>query len=76
MADLMKHITDKTNGLSYTLHGDYYYPDLTVPEEPKPIGKYGLLRNAISMTGIMLRFFKKRKAKTELICLLMGSMLR
>lgn len=38
MADLMEHITDKTNGLSYTLHGDYYYPDLTVPEEPKPIG--------------------------------------
>ena len=46
MADLMKHIIDKTNGLSYTLHGDYYYPDLTVPEEPKPIGKYGLMRKA------------------------------
>ena len=26
-----KHIMDQENGISYTLHGDYYYPDLTAP---------------------------------------------
>ena len=25
---LPQHITDEHNGLSYTLHGDYYFPDL------------------------------------------------
>lgn len=26
-----KHIHDERNGLDYTLHGDYYLPDLEVP---------------------------------------------
>ncbi len=26
---LPQHITDEHNGLSYTLHGDYYFPDLS-----------------------------------------------
>ncbi|WP_353853064.1 TnpV protein [Dehalobacter restrictus] len=30
--------------LTYTLHGDYLIPDLTLPEEATPIGKYGMLR--------------------------------
>ena len=25
---MKKHIYDESNGLSYTLHGDYYLPDL------------------------------------------------
>lgn len=29
---LPQHITDEHNGLSYTLHGDYYFPDLELPE--------------------------------------------
>ena len=29
--------------LTYTMHGDYLIPDLTVPESPK-LGKYGMLR--------------------------------
>ncbi len=30
-----------TNGLTYTLVGDYYIPDLVLPEESKSIGKWG-----------------------------------
>lgn len=39
-----KHIYDEKNGLSYTLHGDYYLPDLVLNEEEPTYGKYGLLR--------------------------------
>ena len=34
----------KSNGLSYTLHGDYYLPDLAVNEGEPTYGKYGMLR--------------------------------
>ncbi|MCQ4022928.1 MULTISPECIES: TnpV protein [unclassified Ruminococcus] len=37
-----KHITDKKTGISYTLQGDYYLPDLALPpEEEQPIGIWG-----------------------------------
>ena len=39
-----KHIYDEKNGLSYTLHGDYYLPDLILNEEEATYGKYGMLR--------------------------------
>ena len=39
-----KHIYDEKNGLSYTLHGDYYLPDLALNEEEPTYGKYGMLR--------------------------------
>ena len=29
------------NGIYYTLHGDYYFPDLVGPGENRPIGKWG-----------------------------------
>ena len=29
------------NGISYTLVGDYYIPDLKLPEESRPIGLWG-----------------------------------
>ena len=29
------------NGIHYTLHGDYYFPDLAEPEQDRPIGKRG-----------------------------------
>lgn len=41
---MKKHIYDESNGLSYTLHGDYYLPDLAVNEEEPIYGKYGMLR--------------------------------
>lgn len=37
-----KHITNEKTGISYTLHGDYYLPDLTLPpEEKQPISVWG-----------------------------------
>ena len=41
MSGLKKHIYEEKNGLHYTLNGDYYLPDLKLPEEHRPIGKYG-----------------------------------
>ena len=38
------HIYDEKNGLSYTLHGDYYLPNLVLNEEKTIYGKYGMLR--------------------------------
>lgn len=39
-----KRIHDKTNGLNYTLQGDYYFPELIIKEEKATYGKYGILR--------------------------------
>ena len=39
-----KDIYDEKNGLSYTLCGDYYLPDLVLNEEELTYGKYGMLR--------------------------------
>ena len=41
---MKKQIYDKKNGLSYTLHGDYYLPDLEINEEEPTYGKYGIMR--------------------------------
>ena len=43
MDKLKKNIYDESNGLYYTLVGDYYIPDLKLPEENRPIGYYGRL---------------------------------
>ena len=42
---MKKQIYDEKNGLSYTLHGDYYLPDLVINEEETTYGKYGIMRN-------------------------------
>ncbi len=35
------------NGIHYALHGDYYFPDLELPEAPhQTIGCYGRMRKA------------------------------
>ncbi len=38
-----KHIYNEQTGISYTLYGDYYLPDLTLPDEEKggEIGVWG-----------------------------------
>ena len=41
---MKKQIYDEKNGMSYTLHGDYYLPDLVLNEEEPTYGKYGMLR--------------------------------
>lgn len=43
MDELKKYIYDENNGLHYTLVGDYYIPDLELPEKNRPIGRYGRL---------------------------------
>ena len=42
--NMKKQIYDEKNGLSYTLHGDYYLPDLELNEEEPVYGKYGIMR--------------------------------
>jgi len=41
MEKLKERITE--NGIDYILAGDYYIPDLKLPEENRPIGRYGRL---------------------------------
>lgn len=41
MEKLKERITE--NGIDYILVGDYYIPDLKLPEENRPIGHYGRL---------------------------------
>ena len=39
---MKKRFTDSVTGISYTLHDDYYLPDLALPEtDNRPIGIYG-----------------------------------
>ena len=41
MEKLKDRITE--NGIDYILIGDYYIPDLKLPEENRPMGRYGRL---------------------------------
>lgn len=41
---MKQQIMDESTGIRYTLQGDYYVPNLVLPEEEYSIGKYGLLR--------------------------------
>ena len=45
MSMLNQQIHDHKNGLTYTLHGDYYLPNLSLSDADKtPIGRYGRMR--------------------------------
>ena len=46
MTELKPRIHDESNGLDYVLVGDYYVPDLKLPEEHRPIGMWGRLHRA------------------------------
>ena len=50
MNKLPTEITE--NGIHYTLNGDYYLPDISIPDRDKPIGKWGRMQ---------LRFLKENK---------------
>lgn len=67
MKKLPKEITE--NGIHYTLHGDYYLPDLKVPDvENRTLGKYGrmhrqflkehkqVLYNELILSGKLLEY--------------------
>ena len=36
--------------IAYIKCGDYYIPDLTLPEEPRPIGKWGRMHRCLLNT--------------------------
>ena len=46
MEELRNRIHDDSNGLDYILVGDYYIPDLKLPEESRPIGRWGRMHKA------------------------------
>lgn len=61
--ELKKEFTDEKTGISYTLVGDYYLPNLTLEQEEKiTLNKYGLLR---------LDYLKKHK-KADYIIMFMN----
>ncbi|EGB92901.1 TnpV protein [Clostridium sp. D5] len=66
MSELKKHIYDESNGLHYTLVGDYYIPNLTLNEdERRPVGKYGRLHKTL-LKGYHLRFYQQLVLKGAL----------
>ena len=43
--ELKKHITDEKTGIGYTLCGDYYLPDISLPEDRfYDLGRFGRAR--------------------------------
>ena len=65
---MKKHIYDEKNGLSYTLHGDYYLPDLILAADEETIyGKYGMLRK---------EYLKEHKPGRYQIMILQGKLVK
>ena len=62
---MKKQIYDEKNGMSYTLHGDYYLPDLVLNEEEPTYGKYGMLRK---------QFLKEHRSAGYQYLLLIGKL--
>ncbi len=64
---MQKHIIDEKTGIGYTLQGDYYIPDLTLPaeEEYSTLGKYGRMR---------LNYLKENKKAQYFIMLMDGTL--
>ena len=46
MNELKPRIHDEKTGIDYVLVGDYYLPEIVVPQESRPIGKWGSLHRA------------------------------
>lgn len=74
MTELKSRIHDESNGLDYVLVGDYYVPDLKLPEEHRPIGMWGRLHrtyleqyrptrfSALCLSGELHGSLEERKA--------------
>lgn len=63
---MKKHFTNERTGISYTLHGDYYLPDLALPpEEKQPIGIWGQRH---------LRYIRQHKQAVYTILLTSGKL--
>ena len=64
--ELKKEYTNEETGISYTLVGDYYVPNLVAPKQEKVIlNKYGRLR---------LNFLKEHKKAEYTIMLMDGTL--
>jgi len=44
--ELKKHYTNEQTGISYTLHGEFYLPDIKVAEENITLGKLGMMHKS------------------------------
>ena len=54
------------NGIDYILVGDYYVPDLKLPEEHRPIGKWGRLHMAyLQQCSLIIEQMMKAEGVTE-----------
>ena len=63
---MKKHITDEKTGISYTLNGDYYIPDIVLDEQEQQfVGKYGLIRE---------RYLKEHRSGTYTRLLMTGKL--
>lgn len=56
MKELKPRIHDESNGLDYVLVGDYYVPDLKIPEENRPISKGADCTGHIWSSAALLSF--------------------
>lgn len=75
MNKLKERITE--NGIDYILVGDYYIPDLRLPEENRPIGRYGRMHrdylkevhparyNDLLLTGKLLTYLADLNEQAE-----------
>ena len=75
MTRFPKEMTE--NGIHYTLHGDYYFPDLGLPDSPRQtISHYGWMRKAYleeHRSGLYERLLLSGKlydhlAETDQVC--------
>lgn len=75
MTRFPKEMTE--NGIHYTLYGDYYFPDLDLPDSPRQtIGRYGRMRKAYleeHRSGLYERLLLSGKlydhlAETDQVC--------
>ena len=65
---IKKQIYDESNGLSYTLQGNYYLPDLVLPEEETvTYRRYGMLRR---------EFLKEHRKGLNTTLLLQGRLVK
>ena len=62
---MKKQIYDEKNGLNYTLHGDYYLPDLEINDEEPIYGKYGIMRK---------QFLKEHRSASDQYLVLTGKL--
>lgn len=75
MKELKEKLTE--NGIDYILIGDYYFPDLKLPEEKRPIGRYGQMHrdylkevhpgryNALLLTGELWTYLADLNEQAE-----------